>query len=58
MQGVAICRDAPLFVKIPQNWPSAVLQHLNERLGGGMRTDYLRICKGVFSLGESPRLFY
>ena len=38
--------------------PSATLQHLNKRLGGGMRKDYLRICKGIFGLGESSRLFH
>ncbi len=58
LQGVTIRRDVPLFVKIPQNWPSATLQHLNKHLAGGMRKDYSRICKGIFGLGESFRLFH
>ncbi len=56
LQGAPLERDGDLSLKVPTTWPEAVLKHLWKRLGPAFRHDYLKIVKGVFGLGESPRL--
>ena len=58
LQGKLLPREAPLFTKIPRNWPTAVMAYLTKLLGKGSRPDMVRCKKGVFGLAESPRLWY
>ena len=58
LQGQPLDRGTPLFFKVPKNWPDPVMERLRNKLGAGVRHDVMKITKGLFGLGESPRLWY
>lgn len=59
LQGVPLRRELYLrYLRVPKNWPPRVLDWLRKKLGPTMRSDFIRARKGIFGLGESPRMWY
>ena len=50
LQGEALPRPEPLYVRIPRNWPVAVLSWLSAQLGPKCRHDIVKVVKGIFGL--------
>ena len=58
LQGEALPRTEPLYVRTPRNWPAAVLSWLAAQLGPKCRHDIVKVVKGIFGLAGSPRVRY
>ena len=57
-QGEALPRLDAFYAKMQQNWPAAVPEGLKQKLGPRCRHDVVRVVKGIFGLGESPKRWY
>ena len=58
LQGLALPRAEPLYIRVPSGCPQEVLDYLKWRLGSENRGDIFEATKGIFGLSESPRLWY
>ena len=56
LQGNQLERE--LYLRLPRDMPPRVANWCRQKLGTKCRGDVVRARKGVFGLGESPRLWY
>jgi len=57
LQGEPLPKERVIYMRIPTNWPAAVLSWLQAFLGPAFRWDLVRVRKGIFGLPESPYLW-
>ena len=58
LQGKELPRTEKIYVKVPHGYPSVILEHLRQGLGGNVRADVVQLTKAGFGLPESARLWY